>query len=155
MVSLVRTDSSHPDFRVLVQLLDQDLAIRDGADHGFYAQFNKIDAIQHCIIAYDDEQAVGCGAIKAFGTDAMEVKRMYVSPASRGKSIAMQILSELEAWAKELGMSKTVLETGQKQPEAIAFYFKAGYLRTPNYGQYIRIENSLCFEKLLPILKDL
>jgi putative acetyltransferase len=149
MIRLLRSDSSHPDFRTMVQLLDQDLAIRDGADHGFYAQFNKIDAIQHCIIAYDDEQAVGCGAIKAFGTDAMEVKRMYVSPASRGKSIALKILTELETWAKELGKSKTVLETGQKQPEAIALYFKAGYLRTPNYGQYIGVENSLCFEKLL------
>ena len=74
---------------------------------------------------------------------------MYVSPASRGKSFAFQILTELEVWAKELGMSKTVLETGQKQPEAIALYFKAGYLRTPNYGQYIGIENSLCFEKIL------
>lgn len=151
MIRLLRSDSSHPDFRTMVQLLDQDLAIRDGADHGFYAQFNKIDAIQHCIIAYYDEQAVGCGAIKAFGTDAMEVKRMYVAPASRGKSIALKILSELETWAKELGKSKTVLETGQKQPEAIALYFKAGYLRIPNYGQYIGIENSLCFEKILTL----
>lgn len=149
MIRLLRSDSSHPDFRALVQLLDQDLAIRDGADHGFYAQFNKIDAIQHCIVAYAGEQAVGCGAIKAFETDAMEVKRMYVSPASRGKSIALQILAELEAWAKELGMTKTVLETGQKQPEAIALYFKAGYQRIPNYGQYIGIENSWCFEKTL------
>lgn len=149
MIRLVRSDSTHPDFRAMVQLLDQDLAIRDGADHGFYAQFNKIDAIQHCVIAYDMEQPVGCGAIKAFGEDSMEVKRMYVLPASRGKSIALQILSELETWATELGKSKTVLETGQKQPEAIALYFKAGYQRTPNYGQYIGIENSLCFEKNL------
>jgi len=149
MIRLLRSDSSHPDFRALVHLLDQDLAIRDGADHGFYAQFNKIDAIQHCVIAYDAEQPVGCGAIKAFGTDAMEVKRMYVSPPSRGKSIALQILTELETWAKELDKTKTVLETGQKQPEAIALYLKAGYHRTPNYGQYIGIENSLCFEKIL------
>jgi GNAT superfamily N-acetyltransferase len=149
MISLIRTDSSHLDFRAMVALLDQDLAIRDGADHGFYAQFNKIDAIQHCVIAYEAKQPVGCGAIKAFAEESMEVKRMFVLQEYRGKSIAMQILSELEAWAVELGKSKTVLETGQKQPEAIALYFKAGYLRTPNYGQYIGIENSLCFEKIL------
>lgn len=149
MASLVRTDSSHPDFRALVHLLDLDLAIRDGADHAFYAQFNKIDTIQHCIVAYSNDQPVGCGAIKAFGEDSMEVKRMYILPECRGKSIALQILTELETWAKELGMSKTVLETGQKQPEAIALYFKAGYSRTSNYGQYIGIENSLCFEKIL------
>lgn len=149
MIRLVKTDSSHIDFKSLVQLLDQDLAIRDGADHGFYAQFNKIDNIQHCIVAYENEQPVGCGAIKAFGPDAMEVKRMYVLPSHRGKSIAQQILSALETWAKEMGMQKTVLETGQKQPEAIALYFKSGYQRIPNYGQYIGIENSWCFEKQL------
>lgn len=149
MIRLVKIDSSHIDFKSLVQFLDQDLAIRDGADHGFYAQFNKIDNIQHCIVAYENEQPVGCGAIKAFGPDAMEVKRMYVLPSHRGKSIAQQILSALETWAKEMGMQKTVLETGQKQPEAIALYFKSGYQRIPNYGQYIGIENSWCFEKQL------
>jgi len=149
MIRLVKIDSSHIDFKSLVQLLDQDLAIRDGADHGFYAQFNKIDNIQHCIVAYENEQPVGCGAIKAFGPDAMEVKRMYVLPSHRGKSKAQQILSALETWAKEMGMQKTVLETGQKQPEAIALYFKSGYQRIPNYGQYIGIENSWCFEKQL------
>ena len=149
MIHLIRTNSNHPDFIALVHFLDKDLAIRDGADHAFYAQFNKIDLIQYCVVAYSDDQPVGCGAIKAFREDSMEVKRMYVLPECRGKSIALQILTELETWAKELGMSKTVLETGQKQPEAIALYFKAGYQRTPNYGQYIGIENSLCFEKYL------
>jgi putative acetyltransferase len=149
MVRLIRTDSSHLDFRSLVALLDQDLAIRDGADHGFYAQFNQITNIQHCVVAFLDDQPVGCGAIKAFGEDSMEVKRMFVLPNYRGKSVAQQILEELESWTLEMGRTKTVLETGQKQPEAIALYFKSGYQRTPNYGQYIGIENSLCFEKKL------
>lgn len=149
MLRLIRTDSSHTDFRSLVTLLDQDLAIRDGADHGFYAQFNQITNIQHCVVAYFDNQAVGCGAIKAFANDSMEVKRMFVMPNYRGKSIAQEILTELEKWTLELGKIKTVLETGQKQPEAIALYFKSGYQRTANYGQYIGIENSWCFEKKL------
>jgi putative acetyltransferase len=149
MLRLIRTDSSHTDFRSLVTLLDQDLAIRDGADHGFYAQFNQITNIQHCVVAYFDNQAVGCGAIKAFANDSMEVKRMFVMPNYRGKSIAQEILTELEKWTLELGKTKTVLETGQKQPEAIALYFKSGYQRTVNYGQYIGIENSWCFEKKL------
>lgn len=149
MVRLIRTDSSHLDFRSLVTLLDQDLAIRDGADHGFYAQFNQITNIQHCVVAYYSDQPVGCGAIKAFGEDSMEVKRMFVLPEFRGKSIAQQILTELESWTLEMGKTKTVLETGQKQPEAIALYFKSGYQRIPNYGQYIGIENSWCFEKQL------
>ena len=63
--------------------------------------------------------------------------------------IATQILTELEKWATELSFKKCVLETGKKQPEAIALYIKNGYKIIPNYGQYEGVENSVCFEKLL------
>nr|GFD32934.1 hypothetical protein [Tanacetum cinerariifolium] len=49
---LVRTTSENPDFRTLVQLLDQDLAARDGAEHGFYAQYNTIAQLNHVVVAY-------------------------------------------------------------------------------------------------------
>ena len=81
---LVRTTSENADFRALVQLLDQDLARRDGAEHAFYAQFNKIDKINHAVVAYQDDEPVGCGAIKAFDASQVEVKRMFVRPARRG-----------------------------------------------------------------------
>jgi putative acetyltransferase len=150
MLKLIKTDSNNPDFQKLVCELDADLRIRDGEDHAFYAQFNKIVMIKHAIVAYDEgETPVGCGAIKAFSDDAMEVKRMYVVPEKRGHGIASIVLNGLENWAKELNYAKCVLETGQKQPEAIALYLKNGYQIRPNYGQYIGIENSVCFEKVL------
>lgn len=149
MISIVRTDSDNTDFIALVKLLDADLAERDGKDHGFYAQFNKIDKIKHVVVTYDNGLPLGCGAIKAFEEDAMEVKRMYTTPASRGKGIATQVLNALEIWAAELGYARCVLETGKKQPEAIALYKKNGYAIIPNYGQYIGIDNSVCFEKAL------
>lgn len=148
MVYLLRTNSEHPDFVHLVQLLDADLARRDGADaHAYYAQFNKIDSIKHAVVAYLDEVAVGCGAIKEFDEQAMEVKRMYTPPEHRGKGIARKVLAELEAWTTELGYTRCVLETGKRQPEAIRLYEKCGYQIIPNYGQYIGVENSVCFEK--------
>jgi GNAT superfamily N-acetyltransferase len=149
MIILRRTDSDDTDFKALVKLLDADLAERDGADHGFYSQFNKIDKIRHAVVCYENDQPIGCGAIKAFDDEAMEVKRMYVSPAGRNKGIATRVLTELEAWASELGYPKCVLETGKRQPEAIALYEKNGYRRTENYGQYAGVENSVCFEKRL------
>jgi len=149
MISTIRTTSDNPDFRELVRALDQDLALRDGADHGFYAQFNKIDLLQRTIVAYEDKTPVGCGAIKAFSDEAMEVKRMFVPVGKRGQGIASTILSALEDWAKELGYKKCVLETGKRQPEAIELYKKNGYTITPNYGQYIGIDNSVCFEKVI------
>lgn len=149
MITLVRTDSTNPDFVALVQLLDADLARRDGSDHAFYAQFNKIDMIRHAVVAYQDQVPVGCGAIKAFGNDAMEVKRMYVLPTSRKSGIASKVLAELERWSRELAYTRCVLETGKRQPEAIALYTQRGYRPIANYGQYVGIENSLCFEKPL------
>jgi GNAT superfamily N-acetyltransferase len=146
-MKLIKTNSSNPHFQTLVQALDKDLAQRDGENHGFYAQFNKIDKIQHAIVAYEQEQPVACGAIKAFDANAMEVKRMYVLPEKRGQGFAQQVLQALENWAKELGYAKCVLETGKRQPEAIALYTKCGYHIIENYGQYKGIENSVCFEK--------
>ena len=147
MIRLLRTNSDNADFIALVRLLDADLAARDGSEHSFYAQFNKIDKIKNAIVAYDDDAPIGCGAIKELSSTAMEVKRMYTTPGSRGKGIASKILAELEIWASELGFEKCLLETGKRQPEAIELYKKNGYSSIPNYGQYEGIENSLCFEK--------
>ncbi|HMH32479.1 MAG TPA: GNAT family N-acetyltransferase [Puia sp.] len=147
MTNVVRTDSDHHDFIELVKRLDADLAQRDGSDHSFYAQFNKIDKIRYAVVAYEDGQPMGCGAIKEYAPNSMEVKRMYTVPSGRGQGIASKVLKELEIWAAELCYKKCVLETGKRQPEAISLYKKSGYKITPNYGQYAGIANSVCFEK--------
>lgn len=149
MHRLKRTDSCHPDFQALVRELDKDLAIRDGEEHSFFAQFNKINAIKHVVLCYENEQCIGCGAIKEYDAGTMEVKRMFVPLEKRGKGIASGILKELECWAKELGYKTCILETGHKQPEAIALYKKNNYQVIKNYGQYANVESSVCFEKHL------
>jgi GNAT superfamily N-acetyltransferase len=147
MIQLQRTNSGDGSFRQLVALLDAELAERDGAEHDFYAVFNSLDSIPHAILLYADEQPVACGAMKKFDEASMEIKRMFVLPAHRGKGYAAQVLKELETWAKELGYTSAVLETGKRQPEAIALYEKSGYARILNYGQYAGVDNSLCFAK--------
>jgi GNAT superfamily N-acetyltransferase len=149
MIRTERTNSENTYFRKLVIELDKDLAIRDGDDHAFYAQFNKIDSIKHVIILRLEDEVVGCGAIKAYDDSTMEVKRMFVSPEFRGQGIASLILKELEKWCVELGAKRCILETGDKQHEAIALYHKNKYQIIPNYGQYAGVETSFCFEKWL------
>jgi putative acetyltransferase len=149
MIHCIRTDSENENFRSLVRELDADLKIRDGEDNAFYSQFNKIDKIKYAILAVDGEVPVGCGAIKEYAPDTMEVKRMYVPVKRRGEGIASLILKELEDWSAELNYKKCILETGKKQPEAIELYKKNGYRIIPNYGQYANVENSVCFEKIL------
>ena len=144
-----RTNSSDTDFQLLVKKLDAELAQRDGSEHSFFAQFNKTNSIKHIVVLYESDTAMGCGAIKEYDIETMEVKRMYVVPEKRGKGAATIVLKELEMWAKELGYSKCILETGKRQPEAIALYYKNNYLVIPNYGQYKNVENSVCFQKKL------
>ncbi|MFM2230780.1 MAG: hypothetical protein RL607_2038 [Bacteroidota bacterium] len=149
MLKLLRTHSEHNDFEKLVKPLNDYLAILDGEDHAFYAQFNQSALLKNTLVAYWDELPVGIGAYKAYDEFTAEIKRMYVDPAYRGKGIAIAILSELELWAKEEGFEKAILETGHQQFEAIQLYQKTGYHRIENYGQYAGVENSLCFQKSL------
>ena len=149
MNNLIRTNSENEDFQNLVRQLDADLKIRDGEENLFYAQFNKIARIKFVIVAFEGEVAVGCGAIKEYADDTMEVKRMYVVQNKRGKGFASSILKELEKWTIDLNYKICVLETGKKQPEAIELYKKNGYQIIQNFGQYENVENSICFEKVL------
>ena len=141
--------SENSDFIELVRILDAELAIRDGDDHEFYDQFNKLDQIKHVVVAYENEIPFGCGAIKHFDKDTMEIKRMFTLLNSRGKGVASLVLSELEQWASELLYKKCILETGINQPEAIHLYKKNGYELIDNYGQYAGLRTSKCFEKTL------
>ena len=147
MLSLVRSDSTNPDFIALVKLLDAELAFLDGDEHEFYAQFNKVHSLPQVVVAYEDDKPVSCGAIKPFDEHTVEVKRMYTVSPDRGKGFASKVLDELESWAGELNYTRCVLETGKRQPDAIALYHKKGYHIIPNYGQYAGMENSVCFEK--------
>lgn len=147
MLTIIRTNSSNQDFIRLVKELDAYLAEKDGREHAFYDLYNKLDKIKYVVVAYENDQAVGCGAIKEYDKNTMEVKRMFTLPECRGKGVATKILNELEKWATELGYKKCILETGKRQPEAIALYKKSGYKTILNYGQYAGMDNSVCFEK--------
>jgi len=149
MIEIVRTAEDNADFLSLVELLDAELRIHDGEEHGFYAQFNKPVGLGGVVIAFDDGEPVGCGAFKRYEEGVAEIKRMYVKPESRGRRIAALVLAELESWAAELGFTKCILETGHKQPEAIALYRREGYSVIPNYGQYVGVDNSVCLKKTL------
>jgi GNAT superfamily N-acetyltransferase len=149
MITLVRTGSDDPDLLNLVKRLDAELIIRNGDAQPYYSQFNRLDKIKHAVVAYDDGVPSGCGAIKQYSADTMEIKRMFVDPAHRRKGIAESIVKELEKWTEELGFLRCILESSINQQEAIALYRKKGFTQIPNFDQYIGIETSICLEKNL------
>lgn len=145
----LRTTGENNDFRKMVNALDEDLNQRNGDIQRQYDQYNKIDKIKNAIVIYVDEKPVGCGCFKLFDNETVEMKRMFVLPEMRGKKLAAKLLQELETWAVEEGFNRSVLETGRRQVEAQRLYVVAGYSRTENYGQYVGMEDSICYSKEL------
>jgi GNAT superfamily N-acetyltransferase len=70
------------------------------------------------------------------GTVAAEIKRMYVVPRAQRRGLARLMLAHLETTAAEAGADVMVLETGLKQPEAIALYESSGYVPVEGFGYY-------------------
>ena len=125
MKRIIRTDNNNLDFQALITELDAYLKITDGEDHEFYNQFNSLKKINNVVVAFQNEQAIGCGAFRKFDANTVEIKRMYVKVTYRGSGVANTVLSSLEEWASEEGFTKCVLETGNRQIDAIKFYKKS------------------------------
>jgi GNAT superfamily N-acetyltransferase len=102
------------------------------------------------LVAYLDGRPVGCGALRplpAAGADVAEIKRMYTSPSARRRGVSRAVLVRLESEAARLGYRRLQLETGLRQPEAMALYEASAYHRIPNYGMYAASDLSACFAK--------
>jgi putative acetyltransferase len=101
------------------------------------------------LVARLDGAAVGCGAVVRSSGNWAELKRMFVSPAARGQKLGRQLLQHLETLARASGASLLRLETGIKQPEALALYRSAGFVEIEPFGSYLPDPLSLFMEKKL------
>ena len=98
--------------------------------------------------AFDGDELVGHAALRPF-EDALEVKRVYVRTDHRGRGISKQLMLELEAIARERGVTSLILQTGDRQIEAIALYEKLGYVQIDRFGAYAPVPFFLCYGKTL------
>ncbi|WP_266368208.1 GNAT family N-acetyltransferase [Tellurirhabdus rosea] len=150
MITLRRTTAADPDFHSLVAELDIVLREIYGGKQDQYDALNKGLDNACVVVALQDGVPAGCGCFKRINRpDAVEIKRMYVRSAVRRTGIAQALLTELEQWAQDLGYPATVLQTGNKQPEAIELYRKTGYRTISPYGSYADDPDSVCMEKAL------
>lgn len=145
--AIKRTTTADADFKLLVTHLDNELWNELNEDQATYDQYNKVPDIKTAVILYDANIPVAIGCFKAFDESTVEIKRMFVEKAYRGKACSKKILSELEKWAVEEGYSHAVLETSIHFNTARTLYTKAGYVIIPNYGQYAGLEESVCMKK--------
>src|SRR5258706_3253979 len=141
-----------PDARRLIDALDAHLASRYRPEQRFGPNLKPAQlaaGLGTFLVARVDGRAVGCGAVRLLDPSTVEVKRMYVEPELRGQGVAKQILTKLEAAARELGARRAVLETGVYQDEAIGLYRRAGYTEVDCWGEYASSPTSVCFEKTI------
>lgn len=81
-----------------------------------------------------DAAVVACGALRRDGAGAGEVRRMWVSPETRGKGIGRALLEALESHAREMGCERVRLDTAAELSEAKSLYASAGYVEIPAYN---------------------
>ncbi|MGN6110241.1 MAG: GNAT family N-acetyltransferase [Kofleriaceae bacterium] len=148
MIEVRRTTSRDPAFAELVRLLDAELWERYGESQAAYAVHN-VFSTETAIVAYIDGAPAGCGCFKAFDASSFELKRMFVAPAHRRAGVGRAVVGELEAWARELGATAVVLETGPRLREAVRLYESSGFQRIPNFGPYVGLADSICLRKPL------
>jgi GNAT superfamily N-acetyltransferase len=101
------------------------------------------------LVAWIGEHPVGCGGLRRHTPGVGEIKRMYTRPQARLRGVARGLLAAIEAHALDVGYERLILETGTKQPEAIALYESVGYDAIEPYGQYRDYPESRCFMKPL------
>jgi len=147
----------HPDAVKLIDAVQQEYITRYGDP-----DVTPVDPVEFApprglfLVGYVDGAPAVCGGWRAHDVaeppllpgDA-EMKRLYVVPTFRGRGLARRMLAELERTAVAAGRKRMVLETGAKQPEAIALYRSSGYEDMPGFGVYAGDELSLCLSKPL------
>ena len=100
------------------------------------------------IAALADGTLIGCAGWRRHGDDA-ELKRMFTAASARGRGLGRRLLATIEESARQAGCKRVILETGDKQPEAVGLYESAGYLRIDDFGYYAGREGVLSFAKPL------
>ena len=141
----------HPDAVALIADVQQEYVVRYGDEDQTPvdpAEFSPPEGL--FLVAYVDDAPAACGGWRAHGTD-VELKRMYVRPSFRGRGLARAVLAELERTAAVAGFTRLILETGSKQPEAIALYKSAGYTPVPSFGYYANAPEAVHLGKELEV----
>jgi GNAT superfamily N-acetyltransferase len=145
------TSYDHPDAMALIAEVQQEYVVRyGGEDETPVAPAEFAPPLGLFLVAYVDGVPAACGGWRAQETD-VELKRMYVTPAFRGCGLARAVLAELERTAAAAGYRRVILETGSKQPEAIALYKSAGYDPVPGFGYYAGAPGAVHLGKVVAV----
>ena len=150
-ITIARADLTADVGRALIDALNAELSgiyPEAGATH-FCLDHEEVTGGRGAfLIVYLEGTPVGCGALRLLDPETAELKRMYVTPALRGRGLGRRLVAALEAEARALGVRRLVLETGVRQDAALALYRATGFHPIPLYGEYcLSPDTSVCLGK--------
>ena len=158
-LQVVRVGFGHPDAMAMIAAVQGEYVVRYGGEDE-----TPLDPVMFepphgsFFVGYLQGRPVVSGGwrrredVEALGsTRTAEIKRMYVVPSARGLGLARAMLAHLERTAAEAGAAVAILETGTRQPEALALYDSSGYVEVPKFGFYCHAQESRCFGKRLDV----
>jgi len=153
-IRMARKELTDEVSRALIESLNAELTgayPEPGATHFGLDPAEVRDGRGAFLVVYHEGNPVGCGAVRLLDPETAEFKRMYVSPAMRGRGLGRHLVAALEAEAQALGARRLVLETGIRQSAALALYRASGFQPISLYGEYLHSpETSICMGKVIP-----
>lgn len=100
------------------------------------------------LVAFEGDEAAGCGAFRRFDHDVCEMKRLFVRPKHQGKAIGSALACGLIERARAAGYRRMRLDTLPTMQRAITMYRSLGFREIPAY-RFNPVPGSLFFELLL------
>lgn len=138
------------DVRALIAELNKELLALTPPEFCFHMTSEQMATPATTLfVARDEGQAVAYGALHRHEGGVGEVKRMYTRPSHRGRGTGGMIIAHIEALARQEGLTKLVLETGDRHPAAWAVYERAGFTRCGPVLDYPDSQWSVFYEKNL------
>jgi GNAT superfamily N-acetyltransferase len=136
-VALRAVPYDDPLARELVTRVQQEYVTRyGGPDEAVVDPAEFVPPAGLFLVAEVDGVPAGCGAWRVHELGVAEVKRVYVAPEFRRQGLAQLLMAALEQSAAAAGSRAVVLNSGFRQPEALALYAALGYTSAPGYGVY-------------------
>ena len=146
-----RTDGNDIDFQKFYLSTEEyysGIVGRVGNRKGFIP-YNISESVKTVIMAYIENNPVGCAGLKPYSDTDAEIKRVWIEPQYRRHHIAVEMMKMIEDTAKCMLFQRTVLQTRAAMTEALSLYKKLGYYRISNYPPYDKLDGAICYAKNL------
>lgn len=149
-ISIAVESPLQDEVRVLIAALNATLRPLSPSEYANHLSVEDLaNTTTTMFIGRDNGCAVACGALRRYEGDIGEVKRMYTQPSARGRGIGGMLLAEIEALARNEGLTRLVLESGHLNHAARRIYERAGFNRCGPVLAYLDIPYSVFYEKKL------